>query len=148
MSVLNRHIQRIEAIEYTLAHSLTMVNALSYAANNVNDMANEFINLKLGLDKMNQGSLGTYLVPPEIVLNIVQEIIKKNLRAMFPATFNYLELWYAYIKVIPLPHSTLSFAISFPLEGDPHLKLNLYKVTSIPHPINEHLTLNFKGLPK
>ena len=34
------------------------------------------------------------------------------------------------------------------MEGDPHLKLNLYKVISIPHPVNEHLTLNYNDLPK
>ena len=148
ISVLNRHLQRVEQVEYTLAHSVTMINAMSYASQAITDMANSFINIKLGLEEMSQGKLSTHLMPPEVVLNIVKEIINKNLRSMFPATAEYLELWYAYIKVIPLPHSTLSFAISFPLEGDPHLNLNLYNIISIPHPINEHITLNYNNLPK
>ena len=147
MSVLNRHLQRVEQVEYTLAHSVTMINSITYTSQAISDMANTFTNIKLGLEEMSQGRLSTHLMPPDIVLNIVQEIINKNLRAMFPATAEYLELWYAYIKIIPLPHSTLSFAISFPLEGDPHLNLKLYKIISLPHPISKDITLNYKNIP-
>ena len=87
-------------------------------------------------------------MPPDEILKLVTHISKKNLNPILPPSEEYLPALYKYIRVQSLPHSALSFIISIPLEGDPRVHLEIYEIFSLPHPINEKLTLTYTDLPR
>ena len=133
---------------FSIVHSIIMTNSLSYASSAISDLANQFLNLKIGLSKFRTGYLSPEIVPPATILNLIEEITQRNLRPIYPANIEFLPLIYQYIKVIPIPLSPLSFIISTPLIGDPKIQLNLYEVFNMPHPISSQLTMTYSNIPK
>ena len=148
ITVIGKHVEHVNQVQFTIVNSLTLTNGLAYASSALNDLTSQFLNLKLGIDQMRKGFLNTHLVPPETILQIIQEIINKNLKALWPATREYIVPMYKYIQVKSLPHNNLSFLIQIPLEGVPSVQLNLYKIIQIPHPVDDKLVINYSNLPK
>ena len=148
VSLLGKHVQYTDQIEFTIVNSITLLSSLTHASEALGELRNKFINFKMGIDQMRKGYLNTDLVPPETLLSIIQDIINQNLKSLWPATSSYIAQMYRYITVRSLPHDNLSFVIQIPLEGIPSIRLNLYKVIQIPHPLNSNLTLNYADLPK
>ena len=145
---LGNHLRDNSRYEFTLAHSLVMSSALSYAATAMADLTSQILAIKAGINKFKSGYLSTDIIPPETILDLAEKITNLNLRPLFPATEAYLKAYYSYIRVWPLPHDSLSFVIEIPLVGDPAVKLKLYEVIAMPHPVSEHHVLAYSGLPK
>ena len=148
VTLIGKHVENTDQIEFTVVNSITLLSSLTYASEALGELRNKFINLKLGIDQMRKGYLNTDLVPPQTLLTIIQDIINQNLKSLWPATNEYVVQMYRYITVKSLPHNNLSFVIQIPLEGIPSIKLNLYKIVQIPHPIDKNLVINYSDLPK
>ena len=148
VSLIGQHVENTDQIEFTVINSVTLLSSLSYASEALGELRSKFINLKLGIDQMRGGYLNTNLVPPQTLLTIIQDIINQNLKSLWPATTDYIVQMYRYISVKSLPHNNLSFVIQIPLEGIPSIRLNLYKIIQIPHPLDTNLVINYSELPK
>ena len=145
---LGSHIQTQAIHTFSVVHSIIMSNSLSYASSAISDLAGQFLNLKIGLSKFRAGYISPEIIPPDVILDLVNVITKKNLKPIYPSTPKFLPLLYQYIKVHTLEVSPLTFLISIPLEGDPKVKLELFEVLSLPHPITPDLTLTYSNLPR
>ena len=148
VSLIGRHVENTDQIQFTVINSVTLLSSLSYASEALGELRGRFINLKLGIDQMRGGYLNTGLVPPQTLLTIIQEIINQNLKSLWPATTDYIVQMYRYISVKSLPHNNLSFVIQIPLEGIPSIRLNLYKIIQIPHPLDTKLVIHYTELPR
>ena len=146
--VLSNYILNNNNHQFRMEHSLIITNSLAYASSAITDLATQFITLKQGLNKLRQGYINSELMPPDEILNLISQISKKNLNPILPPSEEYLPALYKYIRVQSLPHSPLSFIISIPLEGDPRIHLKVYEIFSLPHPINNQLTLTYTDLPR
>ena len=145
---LRNHLVNVYNHQFTIEHSLIMTNSLSYASSAITDLNTQFITLKQGLDKLRAGYITSELMPPDTILKLINLISKKDLNPILPASEEYLAALYKYIRVTSLPHNALAFVISIPLEGDPKVKLKVYECFSLPHPVNERLTLTYSNLPR
>ena len=94
-----------------MINTLTLSNGLAYSSKALNDLTAKFLDLKIGLDQMRKGYLSSNLVPPKTILNIIQTIINKNLKALWPTTDSFIVPMYKFIKVRSLPQDNLSFFI-------------------------------------
>ena len=83
-----------------MAQALTLTSALSYASNALADLGNQFIQMKLGMSTLQRGYLSSYLIPPNIVMEIIKEIQSRSLKTLFPPIESYLSIYYKFIKVI------------------------------------------------
>ena len=136
-------------VELTTAnHILVLTNSLSYATTALMDLTTKFNSLKISLSRLRNGYLSPDIVSTDTVLSLVDNITKSNLRPIFPPAPNFLHALYECIKVINLPHSSLSFALAIPLTGDPGVMLDVFDVISLPHPVSADLAISFTNLPK
>ena len=145
---LSNHIRDNSRYEYTLAHSLVMSSSLSYASTALADLTTQVLTMKAGINKFKSGFISSDIIPPETILSLAETVTNLNLRPLFPATEDYVKAYYSYIKVYGLPHDPLSFVIEIPLVGDPVVKLKLYEVVALPHPVSANHVLAYSGLPK
>ena len=148
ISTLNNHLETIQNNEFLLANTLTLMSALTYAGTALADLSNNFINMKLGITEFQKGFLSSYLVPPNVIMEIVTEIQGRGLKNLFPPIEKYLSVYYKFVRVIQLPHDNLSFLLRIPLEGQPSIKLRLFEIVNIPQPVGERLVMSFANLPK
>ena len=132
---------------YTLAHAIILTNSLTYASSAIQDLSNQFMNLKMGLNKFKSGFLSPEIVPPSTILNLIDVITRKNLKPMYPSATEYIPMLYRFIKVEEVPARPLTYIISIPLLGDPRLNLKLYEVYNMPHPVSDTLTITYSGIP-
>ena len=145
---LRWHLKDNTLYEYTLAHSMVMSSALAYASTAMADLTAQVFTIKAGINKFKGGFINSDIVPPETILKLAETITNLNLRPLFPATEEYLPSYYSYTRVWPLPHDGLSFIIEIPLVGDPVVKLRLFEIVALPHPVSDEHVLAYSGLPK
>ena len=145
---LNNHLRDNSRYSFTLANSMVMSSSLSYASTALADLTTQILNLKVGLNTFKSGYLSPEIVPPETILALAETIQNDNLRPLYPANERYLPQYYKYIKVWPLPHDSLSFVLELPLTGDPAIRLNLFEIIAVPHPVGGRLVLSYTNLPK
>ena len=133
---------------YLIMHSIILTNSLSYASSAISDLASQFLNLKIGLNKLKSGFLSPEIIPPATILKLVEVIQKKNLKPIYPSSAEYLSILYKFIRVDPVPLRPMTYIISIPLLGDPKINLELYEIFNMPHPVTSKLTITYSGLPR
>ena len=131
ITLIGEHLQNADQIQFTMINTLTMSNGLAYTSTALNELTAKFLDLKIGLDQMRKGYLSTNLVLPKTILNLIQTIINKNLKALWPATDSFIVPMYKFIKVQSLPHDNLSFLIQIPLEGVPSIRQGYHMIRQV-----------------
>ena len=145
---LSDMIDRDIARTHSIVHAIIMTNSLAYASSALTDLANQFLNLKIGLNRFRSGYLSPEIIPPSTILKLIEVITGQNLHPIYPANAEYLPLLYKFIKVDAIPLRPLSFIISVPLTGDPKITLELYEIFNMPHPVSAKLTMTYSNIPK
>lgn len=132
---------------YTLENSVRMISALSYAASSINDLDYLYNRFSKGLNSMSRGVFSPEILPPAKLVNIIDELNKVNLRALWPSTDPFIPLYYKFASVLPVRSDMFMFYVMLPLYPEPNTVLDLFKVTALPFPIQSNVTISYGQLP-
>ena len=130
-----------------LANLLYISSSLTYVTTGMLDLLATFQDFKEGILKLRAGQIPVALIPGEVILDLIQHIIRVGLRPLFPGSANYLKLHYMSIRVHRLMNPT-DFIISIPLLNDPDVTFNLFTMEPLPHPIDSSHVIEYVNLPK
>ena len=128
-----------------IAQLIALSNGLSYITTGMLNLLSTYQDFKSGIQLFNQGRLSPDLIPVNTLLEIVDDISKRNLKVIFPATEKYIEFYFQYVKVIPLTQPG-DFILKFPLLSQPDIQFDLFQVTSLPFPIGRGKVISFHDL--
>ena len=132
-----------EAALFTLTNVVNMVSAISYAGSAISDLTYDINRFARGLETMLKGSLSADIFPAEQLSSVVRELNQMNIRTLWPDSATYVPYYYQFCQVIPLNKEDFLFLVMLPLLPDPYAQMDLFRVTSLPYPINENVTLSF-----
>ena len=144
--VLSTALMNQERKIWHITQALNLVSTVSYASSAIADLTYEFNRFSKGLEGMTSGHLRPEIYSPEHLGQVIQDLNARNIRTLWPGSKEYLSLYFKFAEVIPLNLETLTFLVLLPLLPTPAGELMLYRVTALPHPINENVTISYGSL--
>ena len=127
--------------------ALHMISAISYASSALRDLDYKFGRFVDGLNKMNRGFLAPEIMSPDHLGLIIGSLSNKNLRPLWPATGEFINMYYRFAEVIPINTNNFFYFVTLPLLPQPDTQLNLYSVKYLPYPVSDNVTISFGTMP-
>ena len=131
---------------FGVSNALAIVSAISYVSSAINDLTYEYEAFSRGLSLMMKGNLSPALFNTDNLLNLLDDLNSKNVRTLWPSSKTYVGLYYKFCDVLPLNFEQLTFLVMIPLLPEPTGQLDLYRISSLPYPINTNVTLSYGEL--
>ena len=131
---------------FGVSNALSIVSAISYVSSAINDLTYEYQAFSKGLSLMVKGNLSPALFSTENLLSLLDDLNSKNIRTLWPSSKTYVGLYYKFCEVLPLNFEDLTFLVLIPLLPEPTGQLNLFRISSLPYPINSNVTLSYGPL--
>ena len=132
---------------YDINNALHMISAISYASSALRDLDYKFSRFADGLNKLNRGFLAPEIMSPDHLGLIIGSLSNKNLRPLWPANGEYINMYYRFAEVIPINTNNFFYFITLPLLPQPDTQLELYTVKYLPYPVSDNVTISFGTMP-
>ena len=146
MIMLSTALRKSNEAIFEISNVLNMVSSISYAASAVMDLTYEFGRVSTGLTTMVRGKLAAEILPSKNLAKIINELNLQNTRTLWPSSARYLPLFYKFAQVICINYKEFIFLVLLPLLPEDNAQLSLYRVSSLPYPLNKNLTLGYGQL--
>ena len=127
--------------------ALHMISAISYASSALRDLDYKFGRFADGLNTLNRGFLAPEIISPDHLGLIINSLSNKNLRPLWPATGEFINMYYRFAEVIPINTNNFFYFVTLPLLPQPNTQLDLYSVKYLPYPVSDNVTVSFGKMP-
>ena len=145
--VLALALQNTEEQLFEVSNAINMISSISYASSAIADLTYEFSRFSKGLSAMIRGSLAPEILPSTNLASIINELnLHSHTRTLWPASAAYLPLYYKMAQVVPLNYQEFLFLVLIPLMPDSNSQMSLYRVSSLPYPVNTNVTISYGAL--
>ena len=131
---------------FTISNTLALVSAISYVGTAISDLTHTFDKFSQGLEVMLKGTLSPELFSANELMAVINELDSKNIRSLWPGSPSYVGLFFKFCTVVSLNARQLTFLVLLPLLPEPNGELDLYRISSLPFPVNENVTLSYGEL--
>ena len=131
---------------FTISNTLALVSAISYVGTAISDLTHTFDKFSQGLEVMLKGTLSPDLFSANELMSVINELDSKNIRALWPGSPSYVGLFFKFCTVVSVNARQLTFLVLLPLLPEPNGELDLYRISSLPFPLNENVTVSYGEL--